>query len=239
MIGWRARIGSIQPSRGDTFTYEFYKMAPEGVVLVTTSTNIRELTEAEFERALGEYEQAGKTLATEEVDFILVGGTPVIAFKGSGADLAIAKKIQDATGIPSLHNFTAVLESLRKLNVKKVAVATPYRDAVNERHKRFLEANGFEVVKIKGMQLERNVEIAKTPPYAAYRLAKETFREAAGAEGIYISCSRWQTACFIEALEQDLKVPVVSNSLSSIWAAFMRTGVGAAQPGFGQLMRSL
>ena len=189
MIGWRARIGSIQPSRGDTFTYKFYKMAPDGVVLVTTATNIKELTEAEFERALGEYEKAGKILATEEVDFMLVGGTPVIAMKGSGADLAIAKKIQDATGIPTMHNFTAVIESLRKLKIKKIAVATPYRDAVNERHKKFLEANGFEVVKIKGMQLERNVEIAKTPPYSAYRLAKEAFREAREAEGIYISCS--------------------------------------------------
>lgn len=239
MIGWRARIGSIQPSRGDTFTYEFYKMAPEGVVLVTTSTNIRELTDAEFERALGEYEQAGKILATEEVDFILVGGTPVIALRGSGADLAIAAQIQAATGIPSLHNFTAVVKSLQKLNIRKIAVATPYRDAVNERHKHFLEANGFEVVKIKGMQLERNVEIAKTPPYAAYRLAKETFREAKGAEGIYISCSRWQTVSFIEALEQDVKVPVISNSLSSIWAAFVQTGVGSARSGFGRLMNSL
>ena len=239
MIGWRARIGSIQPSRGDTFTYEFYKMAPDGVVLVTTATNIKELTEAEFERALGEYDKAGKILATEEVDFILVGGTPVIAMKGVGADLAIAKKIQDATGIPTMHNFTAVIESLRKLNIKRIAVATPYRDAVNERHKKFLEANGFEVVKIKGLQLERNVEIAKTPPYSAYRLAKETFREAPGAEGIYISCSRWQTVSFIEALEQDVKVPVVSNSLSSIWASFVHTGVGTAKPGFGQLMRSL
>ncbi len=239
MIGWRARVGTIQPSRGDTFAYEFYKMAPDGVVLVVTATNIKELTNAEFDRAIKEYEQAGKMLATEEVDFIMIGGTPVIALKGTGADLEIAKQIQAATGIPALHNFTAVLDSLRKLNIRKIAVATPYRDAVNARHKQFLEANGFEVVKIKGMQIERNVEIAKTPPYAAYRLAKETFREAEGAEGIYISCSRWQTVSFIEALEQDLKVPVVSNSLSSIWAAFAHTGVGAAKPGFGRLMNSL
>lgn len=239
MIGWRARIGSIQPSRGDTFTYEFYKVAPEGVVLVLTSTNIRELTESEFERALSEYEQAGKTLATEEVDFILVGGTPVIALKGKGTDQEIAKRIHDVTHIPALHNFTAVIEALRKLKVNKLAVATPYRDAVNLRHKQFLEANGFEVVKIRGLQIERNVEIAKTPPYAAYRLAKETFRDAPEAEGIYISCSRWQTLSFIEALERDVRVPVVSNSQASIWAAFSRTGVGDAKPGFGQLMRTL
>jgi len=239
MLGWRARIGSIQPSRGDTFTYEFYKLAPEGVVLVTTATNIRELTPEEFQRALGEYEKAALILASEEVDFILVGGTPVIALKGLGTDLAIAQKITEATGIPAMHNFTAVINSLRKLNIKKLAVATPYTDEVNERHKKFLEANGFEVVKIKGMQLTRNVEIAKLPPYSAYRLAKETFREARGAEGLYISCSRWQTVSFIETLERDLKVPVVSNSLSSIWAAFVHTGVGETKPSFGQLMRTL
>lgn len=239
MIGWRARIGSIQPSRGDTFVYEFYRMAPEGVVIVTTSTNIRELTEAEFERALGEYENAGKVLATEEVDFILVGGTPVIALKGKGTDEEIAGRIQKATGIPTLHNFTAVIQALRVLNIKKLVVATPYRDAVNARHRQFLEDNGFDVLKIKGLQIERNVEIAKTPPYAAYRLAKETFREAPGADGIYISCSRWQTTSFIEDLERDLKVPVVTNSQASIWAAFSRTGVGGVKPGFGQLMRTL
>ncbi|MFC1816123.1 aspartate/glutamate racemase family protein [Thermodesulfobacteriota bacterium] len=240
MIGWRARIGSIQPSRGgETFSYEFYKMAPDGVVLLMAKTNIRELTESELERAFGEYEQAGKTLATEEVDFIVAGGTPVIALRGKGADKEIAERIQKATRIPALHNFTAVMAALRELKVKKVAVVTPYRDAVNLRHKRFLEENGFDVVKIKGLQIERNVEIAKTPPYAAYRLAKETFREAPGAEGIFISCGRWQTVSFIELLERDLKVPVVSNTLAAIWAAFSRTGVGEAKPGFGQLMRTL
>ncbi len=239
MIGWRARVGTIQPSRGDTFAYEFYKMAPEGVVLVMAVTNIKELTNAEFERAIKEYEQAGKILATEEVDFILIGGTPVIALKGTGTDLEIAQQIRAATGIAAIHNFTAVLEAFRKLNIKKIAVATPYRDPVNARHKQFLEDNGMEVVKIRGLQLERNIDIAKTPPYTAYRLAKETFREAKEAEGVYISCGRWQTVSFVEALEEDLKVPVVSNTLAATWAAFSRIGVGKANPGFGQLLRTL
>ncbi|MFC1815213.1 aspartate/glutamate racemase family protein [Thermodesulfobacteriota bacterium] len=138
-----------------------------------------------------------------------------------------------------MHNFTAVIAALRELKVKKVAVVTPFRDALNAREKQFLEANGFEVVKISGLQIERNVEIAKTPPYAAYRLAKETFREVPDAEGIYISCGRWQTVAFIEELEQDLKVPVVSVTQAGIWAALSQTGVGEAKPGFGQLLRTL
>ncbi|MFC1815974.1 aspartate/glutamate racemase family protein [Thermodesulfobacteriota bacterium] len=240
MIGWRARIGAVQPSRGDTFSYEFYKMAPDGVVLVMAVTNVRELTEAELERALGEYEKASRILATEEVDIILVAGIPLLALKGGkGADIEIAKRIQEVTGIPAMHNLTAAVEALRKLNVRKLAVVTPYRDAVNLREKQIFEANDFEVVNIKGLQIERNVEIAMTPPYAAYRLAKETFREAPDAEGIFISCGRWQTVSFIESLERDLKIPVVSSAQAVIWAAFSRTGVGESKPGFGQLMRTL
>ena len=89
MIGWRARIGSIQPSRGDTFAYEFYKMVPEGVGLAMTATNIKKLTIDEFERALSEYDKAAELLATEEVDLIMVGGSPLIALKGVGRNLSV------------------------------------------------------------------------------------------------------------------------------------------------------
>ena len=30
MYGWRARVGHVAPSRGDTLVYEFYRMLPEG-----------------------------------------------------------------------------------------------------------------------------------------------------------------------------------------------------------------
>lgn len=38
MYGWRARIGHVAPSRGDTLLYEFYKMFPEGFKPAVTSS---------------------------------------------------------------------------------------------------------------------------------------------------------------------------------------------------------
>ena len=239
MIGWRARIGSIQPSRGDTFTYEFYQMVPKGIVLVLTSTNITKLVPSEFERAWGEYEQAAKLLATEDVDFIMVGGTPIIALKGAGSDEEIVARIEAATKIPTTHGIQAVVEALKALSIKKVVLATPYRDEVNARHKKMVEGYGFEVTNIRGMQIERNAEIAKLPAYASYRIAKEAFMEAGGSDGIYIPCARWQTASSIEMLEKDLKVPVVTNVQALIWAAFKRLHIGEINPGFGRLFETL
>ena len=239
MIGWRARIGSIQPSRGDTFAYEFYQMVPKGVVLVMTATNIKKLTVDEFERALGEYDQAADLLASEEVDFIMVGGSPLIALKGVGSDKEINARIETKTQIPALCGFTAVVNALNALKIKKVVLVTPYRDEVTTRHKNYLEASGFTVTHARGMQIERNVEIAKLPPYASYQLAKEAFLEAPDSDGVYISCARWQTALNIAQLEKDLKVPVVTNTQALIWAAFKRLCIGEANPGFGQLYETL
>jgi maleate isomerase len=239
MIGWRARIGSIQPSRGDTFAYEFYKMVPEGVVLAMTATNIKKLTIDEFERALSEYDKAAELLATEEVDLIMVGGSPLIALKGVGSDKELSERIEKNTRIPTVCGFTAVVEALQTLSVHKVTVATPYRDEVNARHKGFLEASGFEVMNIKGKQVERNVEIAKLPPYESYQLAREAFLEAPESEAVYISCARWQTALNIDRLERDLKVPVITNTQAFIWAALKRLHVGEAQSGYGRLFNTL
>jgi len=239
MIGWRARIGSIQPSRGDTFAYEFYQMVPRGVVLVMTAANIKKLTSDEFERALGEYDQAADLLAAEEVDFIMVGGSPLIALKGVGSDKEISGRIETNTQIPAVCGFTAVVSALNELGIKKVVLVTPYRDDLNARHKTYLEAFGFNVTHVRGMQIERNVEIAQLPPYASYRLAKEAFFEAPNSDGIYISCARWQTALNIAQLERDLKVPVVTNTQALLWAAFKRLGVGEVNPGFGRLFETL
>ena len=241
MTGWRARIGNIDPSRGETFTYEFYQIAPKDVVLISTSANLKQLTVAEIERALGEYGKAAERLAWEKVDFIMVGGAPLIALKGIGSDKEISASITAATGIPAICCFTAVVEALRTLSVKKVVVATPYRDDVNERHKRFLEASGFKVTNIKGIQAERErpADTANLPLLASYRLAKEAFGEAPESDGILIPCARWRTASNIEKLEKDLKVPVITNTQAIIWAALKRLHIGEVNPGFGRLFETL
>jgi len=61
--GFKAKYPFINPSAGETFAYEFYQMVPKGVVLVLTSTNLKQLTVAELERTLGEFDQAAERLA--------------------------------------------------------------------------------------------------------------------------------------------------------------------------------
>ncbi len=52
MYGWRARIGNISPTVcAEIFPYEFYRVAPEGVTLVTTNLVIRDAQRVERSRS--------------------------------------------------------------------------------------------------------------------------------------------------------------------------------------------
>ena len=64
MYGWRAKIGHVAPSRGDTLVYEFYKMLPEGFMLLNSTGTIRQLVDADFERQLQRIEEAQRILST-------------------------------------------------------------------------------------------------------------------------------------------------------------------------------
>ena len=66
MYGWRARIGHVAPSRGDPVVYEFYKMFPEGVMMLNTTGSVRQLVGGDFEKQLSRIEEAvqSTTIAT-------------------------------------------------------------------------------------------------------------------------------------------------------------------------------
>ena len=52
MYGWRARIGHVAPSRGDTLVYEFYKMFPEGFMMLNTTGTVRQLVDGDEQLGL-------------------------------------------------------------------------------------------------------------------------------------------------------------------------------------------
>jgi hypothetical protein len=61
--GYRGRIGFLQPGIvGEAIPVQFYRMAPPGVTLVTTSLGLRELTVGEVESALDKTEAAAREL---------------------------------------------------------------------------------------------------------------------------------------------------------------------------------
>lgn len=239
MYGWRGRFGHVSPALHDTQGFEFDKLLPEGVMVVTTTLNVQNLVKEEFERAFSMMEQGALALAREEAGAIIIGGDPIFCLKGLGSHKMMIDAVVNKTGIPTSTTLSASMDGLRSLGVRRLVIATPFVAERDEALRRYLEGSGFEVLGMKGLGITRNVDLTRVPFHASYQLALDVFRKAKGAEGIYLPCSRWPVVANIGPLEKDLGVPVVSNVQAMAWFGLKSLGIKEKVVGYGTLMERL
>ena len=239
MYGWRARVGHVAPSRGDTLVYEFYKIFSEGFMILNTTGTVRQLVDGDFEKQLERIEEAVQDLVENQCDSIIFSGSPLFTRLPFGSDRQLGQKLSDKFGVPVAAGLTAEVEALKAMNCKKLVVGTPYPDELNDRLKRHLEASGLEVLQIAGYGVRKNADLTDLPVHASYKIAKRLYAKAGDADGVFIACPRWPTLPDVELLEQEIKKPVVTSSLACIWYAMKLIDVKENVRGFGRLMASL
>jgi len=238
MYGWRGKVGLVSPSITDTELLEYYQIMPEGVLITPIGLQVQNLVDEEFEEAVSmrRIEEAVKVLDYEEVQVFIVLGTPPITKMGFDADKKIIEKITLLTGKPASTGPTTEVEAMQSLGLKRIALVSPFTEALNQYLASYFEYRGFQVVVAKGLNIVKNVDLTKQPFYRPYVLAKEAFLEAKGeVDGILIRCPRWPTVKSIAPLEQDLGVPVIAAAQSTVWKTLTMLNVREVQAGYGRL----
>ena len=197
------RLGLIIPSSNTTMEPEFHKMLPNSFTVHVARLKLREVTvKGLIEMERGIEEEASK-LADANVDVIGFGCTSGSLLKGLGYDKEIEKRIEKASMKPAVATAGALAKALNTLEIRNVAVVTPYIREINELERNFLEANGFNVIDLKGLGLRDNLKIGEVNSQTAYKLVLEV--DYKSADGIFISCTNLRTIHVIEKLENKLK----------------------------------
>ncbi len=213
---------------------EFWRLMPRGVSIHTTRIRLERVNVEELLSMEKNTEEASRLLATADVDVIVYGCTTGSLVGGLGYDQKIARIIETAAGRPAVTTATAVVEALKKLKAKNVALATPYMDEVNEKEVEFLEKHGFNIVDLKALKIEKNTEIGRVPPEKVYRLVKSL--DINGADAVFISCTNLRTIEVIDALEKDLGIPVVSSNTATAWLTLRKLSIQEAGLEVGVLL---
>ena len=230
---YRARIGLILTADSE-MEREYYNFVPPSVGLhfarIPLSTNPDQV-KANTEMAEStEVEQAADILSVIKPDCIAMTCTSMSFVRGRGYDEEIVGRIEEKTGIQATTASTASLKALRKLGVKRLAVAAPYVEELAARLTLFLEENGFEVVNAGTLDLEW---IGIPTLSTIYELTRKVDRP--NADGIYIACTGMSTSTITAPLEDDLGKPVVSAIQATMWDALDLAGVRPQLPGLGCL----
>ncbi len=237
MFGWRGRIGYLSPGIS-IFWSEFARVLPEGVACALLSLGVKNLAQEEFERVSKLYfDSAMQLVEADEVNFITLGAPPVFAYMGYDKAEELARKIEKTTGVPTMLYDQTIYHALHKLSAKKLVLVGPWKEELMERTtKMSLEKAGFEILNVKGLGLRTNMEAARQPPYAPYRLAKQAFEEARDAEAIFIQCPAWRVVETIETLEKDVGKPVVSVITAVVSAGLAAMNIREPVKGYGRLL---
>ena len=229
----------VHPSRGDTLMYEYYRAAPRDIVIVPAALNLRELSAAELERVYEAYEAAVADLAYEEVDVVVLGGSPPVTHKGYGFERVLVERAQRHVSCPVVPLIRCEVEALQAVGATRIAVGAPYTPALTDKFAAYFREAGFEVVATRCLGISSPVDMAKLPFTASADLARGLAREAGSVDAVHLTCPRWPTVEGLEGLERELGIPVTSSSQSVIYGTLRRLGVRDEIHGFGSLLERL
>ena len=206
----------------DQDAYQFYRVAPEGMMLVTTGLNLREYSLAAVEENLPTLWDRFDLLAKKKVDRISLSGVPVASALGRKRMLEILAEAEQRTGLPCDTDLEAHIATLKHFGATKIALATRWPEKVNTLLTVYLAAAGIEVLAChsRGRSLDQNKEaVADADHLLALELGRQALRAAPDAQALLMPGGLWFAIHAAPMLEAEFGKPVLLNILSTTWAA--------------------
>jgi maleate cis-trans isomerase len=228
------RIGVLLPSSSSVQEMDIGRALPDEITLHVARMRLNNVDAESTLRVVQEIETESQKLADVDVDVIILPATAPSSRNGPGYDQELIGRITAASGKPATTASTALLEALRVLSVKRVALGAPWSVAVNQSVAAFLQANGVEVVAQEGLGIVRNLDIGLLDPQTAFDIGQRVNRP--DADAVMLACGNWSTFDVIDRLERDLGKPVLTTNQVTLWHALKMMGTRPLD-GLGVLLK--
>jgi len=244
--GYRAKVGLIVVGPNLNPTPEICRMLPPYVQVRETRIHMEPAVNVQECSKLSARLPEPAGLLAEGMASPLLGNNSAIAFACTAGSLIggpgwdkneIASMQANSKGIPCTTTATAVEEAMRFIGLKKIVIAGPYIDEVNQRFKEFYEASGFKVLNVAGLQIEDLYEMGVTKPSQAYQIALKAM--VPETEGIFIACTNFRCSDVIEEIERDTGKPLVTANQATAWHLMKLLKINDPVEGYGQLLRKV
>jgi maleate cis-trans isomerase len=229
----------------DLDAYQFYRVAPEGMMLVTTGLDLKDYTLAAVERELPSLWQRFDLLAKKKVDRISLSGVPVASALGRTRMREILAEGEARTGLPCDTDLEAHIATLRHFGATRIALATRWPEAVNAALTRYLAEAGIEVIacRSRARSLAENKQSSAADDHLlALELGGQVLREAPDAQALLMPGGLWFAIHAVPLLEAEHGRPVLLNILSTTWVALRAAGdrmLHRPDPRWGRVLASL
>lgn len=233
MYGDKGRIGLIRPGITPSTEMDFHQHLPKGMALATAALPYGNVTLEGLSQMSDRVKEYAGMYRGFPFDILVFACTTGSMIGGPGFDRELIRQMEESSGIPAVTTSTALMEAFSLLGLKRLAIVTPYSDALNRLEVEFLADAGYETTGIKGLNIEDTSVLPFVQPEEFYKLALE--QDISGADALFISCTGICAVDLIESLEKIRNIPVLTSNQATIWYALRRIGYQHPLPGLGIL----
>ena len=234
----RAKLGLIVPPTNTVNEAEWSRMMPEGVTFHTHRMPLHADTTSEKGKAalMDDLDHVFGLLKQARVDAIAYACT---AGSMINPVASLPDSLRQRNGVEAVTTSAAIVAALKTLGARRLSVATPYADRLNEHETHFLEENGFVVEKLIGLGIGADgpadyIRIAETPIDKVAAHARAAF--VPGSDALLITCTDFPTLPLIAGLESEFGVPLVTSNQATFWAMLRAAGINDRFGRFGRLL---
>ena len=174
-------------------------------------------------------------LPDEKLDCVVYGctsGTIAAGYDSIKKKIELAKPEAKVT-TPS----TAANNALKKLNVNKVAIFTPYSKKLNDEVVDYFKKENFIVTSNSYFDISIDADIAKIDPDYLYEVILNM--DLGDAEAVFLSCTNLPALSIIDKLEKKLNKFVLCSNQVLIWDTLENIGKNNSIKGFGKLFSKI
>ncbi len=232
----RARIGVIVPSVNTVVEPWFSAVAPAGVTVhaarMFLDNNLTPESLVRMDRDEGM--RAVKQIMSCRPASVAYCCTASSIVQGLEYDGRLNHELNEAAGVPSFTATSAIIEALRAVGAKRIAVCSPYSKAIDDAEHEFFSAAGFEILGSAHLGIVDAFKLADPTPDDIMQLALRAWH--ADADATLITCLNMNSQLVIETLEQHTGKPVITSTQATLWKALRAAGVADALQGYGLLL---
>lgn len=228
-------IGLIVPPAHGQVPQDAAELYGDRFRFIARGVGIPAVSPEGFDSVIDAVLERAQALRRDGAQVISLMGTSISFYRGPAYTDGLREAMAQATGLPCTTMSHAIVDALRALGIRRVAVATSYIDALNERLVAYLGAAGFEVSAIRGLQMTGVEAMGEVSTRTLVDLSTEVYRQDESADGIFISCGGLLTLEAIRQLEDRLGVPVTASSPAGFRDVVRLGGWDARAGGCGRL----
>ena len=231
------KVGLIALTTDQTIEGDFYTICKNLPldIFVNRIHNQNPLTKENLLKMQDDLESVtNKILPNEKINTIVYGCTSgTIAI---GEDKVKEKILLGKQNCYVTTPVTSAIKAFKLMNIKKIALFTPYPAAVNKTILDYFTQKDIEVSSFASLNLNLDSEIAKVDPN--YILEISSTLETENADALFFSCTALPVLNILDKIEKKIQKPVLSSNQTLIWDTVRSIGYKLPIKGYGKLLEN-